>query len=91
MTCMCMQVHARVMRTTVELTDKQRAKLLELAAERGQKGFSAIVQEALDQYVEREAFRRDRVQRALATLGTLTGREAARLEQVVRDVRGSWR
>lgn len=35
-------------RTTVELTAEQRAKLLSMAASRGEKGFSAIVREAID-------------------------------------------
>ena len=40
------------MRTTVELKDKHRAKLLELAARRGQKGFSDLLAEAIDVYLE---------------------------------------
>ena len=39
------------MRTTVEITSAQRARLLALAARRGDKGFSRLVQEALDAYL----------------------------------------
>jgi len=36
------------MRTTVEISDRQRSILLSLAAQRGLRGYSEIVQEALD-------------------------------------------
>jgi predicted DNA-binding protein len=39
------------MRTTIEIPDDQRARLLELAARRGEKGFSALVREALELYL----------------------------------------
>ena len=79
------------MRTTVEITDEQRAKLLELAAQRGEKGFSAIVRDAIDHYVEERLGRRDLVRRALQTLGTLDDEAASALERSVRDLRGTWR
>lgn len=43
------------MRTTIELSDEHRSRLVELAARRGEKGFSPIVEEALDLYFAREA------------------------------------
>jgi metal-responsive CopG/Arc/MetJ family transcriptional regulator len=79
------------MRTTVEITDRQRAKLLELAAERGTKGFSELVQEAIDAYLDSNAARRERVAAALAVLGSLSEREARDLETSVASVRGRWR
>jgi predicted transcriptional regulator len=50
-----MHVHAskiRVMRTTIELRDDQRARLLEIAAREGRKGFSHLIQEAVDRFLE---------------------------------------
>ena len=47
-TCLCM--YDAAMRTTIEMDDKHRAALLELAARRGEKGFSALVGEAIDAY-----------------------------------------
>lgn len=79
------------MRTTIELADETRAKLLEMAARRGEKGFSAIVQEALDEYFRSEEDRRARIDRALAALGSLEPREADRLEEEVRELRSTWR
>ena len=79
------------MRTTIELSNETRAKLLELAAKRGEKGFSCIVQEALDQYFQREAERARKVRKALQTFGSLTEEEADDLEAEVRKLRETWR
>ena len=81
------------MRTTVEVTDEQRARLLELAARRGEKGFSRIVQEALDRYLEEEAAgaRKARVEQALAVLGTLGDEAADAMEARAKALRAHWR
>ncbi len=79
------------MRTTIEIPDRTRAKLLELAARRGEKGFSAIVQEALEEYFRAEEERAAKVDRALAALGSFEPAEADRLEQEIRELRRSWR
>lgn len=83
--------HARAMRTTIEIPDRTRAKLLELAARRGEKGFSAIVQEALEEYFRSEEGREAKVDRALAALGSFDPNEAERVEREVRELRRSWR
>lgn len=79
------------MRTTIEITDEQRSQLLEAAARRGEKGFSTIIQEALEHYFEDESSRRERVERALATFGSLSEAAADRMEEDVRKLRRSWR
>jgi hypothetical protein len=80
------------MRTTIELTDRQRAALLKLAAERGEKGFSRIVQEAIESYLESGLGRKERVERAVSLLGTLSRREADALRASARRTReGPWR
>ena len=77
------------MRTTIELTDDHRARLLRLAAQRGEKGFSKLVQEAVEQYLEGQASREERVQKALSSLGSLSKESAERLEASVRKSRAS--
>jgi hypothetical protein len=79
------------MRTTIEITDKQRGRLLELAARRGEKGFSRLVQEALDTYLAENLDHRERIKDALAALGSLSERAATGLEESVRELRSSWR
>lgn len=79
------------MRTTVELKDEHRAKLLELAARRGEKGFSDLLAEAIDIYLQ--SLGRDEEKRnvALGLRGSLSEEEAAALRSATRSLRESWR
>ncbi len=79
------------MRTTIELTDRQRAKLLELAAQRREKGFSTLVQEAVDRYLAEEESKSARVASALALEGSFEPEQADALEESVHRMRSSWR
>lgn len=79
------------MRTTIEIRDETRAKLMEIAARRGEKGFSGIVQEALDEYFRLRADRQAAVGKALAALGSFDQDEADSLERHARELRRSWR
>lgn len=79
------------MRTTVEIKPEHRAKLLELAARRGSKGFSEIVAEALETYLQTEADRAAQRKRAALLKGALSGREAAGLRRTAEALRKSWR
>ncbi len=79
------------MRTTVEIPDEFRARLLEIAARRGEKGFSRLVAEALALYLG-ELERRERLaQEARALIGSLSEEEAEALESSVSAARRSWR
>jgi predicted transcriptional regulator len=79
------------MRTTIELKDESRAKLLEMAARRREKGFSAIIDEALDLYLRAAEAGEDRRRTALALRGRLGAREADRLRSAAAALRESWR
>ena len=79
------------MRTTVEIDDSQRAELLKLAAQRGDKGFSAIVREALDVYLKQHRAKREVVAQALKLRGSFSDDEADTLEASVRQLREKWR
>jgi hypothetical protein len=79
------------MRTTIELSDDRRAKLLEFAARRGEKGFSGIIAEAIDLYVAHQAGKPDAVARALLLKGALRPKEAAELRSRVGEIRSKWR
>jgi hypothetical protein len=78
-------------RTTIEIKPEHRAKLFELAARRGQRGFSGIVEEALDAYLESESRREPLRHHALRLRGSLKGREVEKLRERTRAIRGSWR
>lgn len=89
---MHVHVHHNVgMRTTIELPDEQRAKLLELAAKRGEKGFSILIQEAVAAYLEKHATGGERVKRALALRGALRGKEGDKLLEATKEARKAWR
>lgn len=81
------------MRTTIELTSDLRARVLALAARRGERGFSRIVAEALERFLSapEDTDRERRIAKALAAFGSLDARSAARLRRVTRATRRRWR
>lgn len=79
------------MRTTVEISDEQRSQLLKLAAQRGEKGFSSLVREALDLYMRQHRARRGAVAKALEVKGSFSDDEADALRASVRALREKWR
>lgn len=79
------------MRTTIELRDDLRAKLLEIAGRRGEKGFSRLVEQAVERYVDAEQAREEARGRALLTRGRLAGREADDLAARAAAIRETWR
>lgn len=79
------------MRTTVELTEEQRAELLKLAAKRGMKGFSGLVQEAVDTFLESQSSRTSLIEAALAMKGSLKSESADEFENRAKSIRGHWR
>lgn len=80
------------MRTTVELDDKHRALLLKLSAEKGQKGFSKIISKALDYYFKNVLEGKQDIAEKLDKLfGSISAKEADKLEETVSSLRSSWR
>lgn len=79
------------MRTTIEMTDAHRAALLELAARRGLKGFSTLVEDAIALYLLEEAARDDRRRAAARLRGALAKDEAQALRTRTAALRESWR
>ena len=78
-------------RTTVELKDESRARLLEIAARRGEKGLSRLVNEAVELYLEPAAADQVRRQAALSLRGRLGDKEARELRVATMTRRESWR
>ena len=89
-----MHVHAcdnERMRTTIEMKPEHRARILELAAERGEKGFSTVVAEALEVYLEAQSRRMNAIDGALALKGSMREADAAGLSTRTRGIRANWR
>jgi Arc/MetJ-type ribon-helix-helix transcriptional regulator len=79
------------MRTTIELTEEHRAELLHLAARRGLKGFSHLVQEALSEYLRNESRKLHLIDAASKLKGTWNEEEANEFEARAKAVRSHWR
>jgi metal-responsive CopG/Arc/MetJ family transcriptional regulator len=79
------------MRTTIEIDDAQIAELLRLAAQRGEKGFSSLVREALDLFIRQHRAKRKGVAQALKLEGSFSDDEADALEASVLQLREKWR
>jgi hypothetical protein len=77
------------MRTTVEITDEQHRALSAIAQHRGVRGFSALVQEALDGYLAN--LKTDEVDLLLGLEGVLTESDAEEVRSRINDVRSTWR
>jgi len=77
------------MRTTVEITDEQHRALSAIAQRRGVRGFSALVQEALDGYLAH--LNTDEVDILLGLEGVLTESDAKELRSRINNVRTTWR
>jgi len=79
------------MRTTIEMKDEHRAALLQIAARRRLKGFSPLVEDAVDAYLKADAGRAAKRRDALALKGTLSRAEGERLRKEAAALRKSWR
>ncbi len=84
-------MHVRFMRTTIEIRNEYRARLLEIAARRGDKGFSHIVEEALERYLAEEEALQEARRRALVMRGALSEEDAAALAEETYRLHESWR
>ncbi|MCH9648401.1 MAG: hypothetical protein K0U98_09185 [Deltaproteobacteria bacterium] len=75
------------MRTTIEINDEHRARLLELAARRGEKEFSNPVAEALTVVLSAQTEQEEKRTAALSVQGSLKGEEISELRASALAVR----
>ena len=79
------------MRTTIEMNPEHRARILKLAAQRGEKGFSGVVSDALDLYLETQSNRTKTIRKALTLRGSMNESDASDLMAHSRKIRFQWR
>ena len=79
------------MRTTIEMKPEHRGALLTIAARRGQKGFSALVADAIEDYLKDEGEWERRREAVLALAGSVSAEDAEELRQATRALRETWR
>ena len=70
---------------------EHRARAMELAASRGEKGFSSIVGDAMDLYLAEIDKRSKPIRAALALEGCLSEEEAVSLSKKTKAIRNHWR
>lgn len=79
------------MRTTVEIPDRLRAALHATAARRGLRGFSKLVEEALDLYFQTLSGRDEAVAEVLALGGAWDDADAGVARNGLAELRNAWR
>jgi predicted transcriptional regulator len=79
------------MRTTVELSDPLYKRLKAAAVDRGLRGFSPIVEEALSEYFQAELARTRRVSAIAAARGAWSEEDAAQFERERQQAWATWR
>jgi len=84
-------MYTETVRTTVEIKAEHRAKLLELAARKGEKGFSRLIAEALDAFLKAQSREDRKRQRALNLRGSMGAKDADDLRAATLKIRAAWR
>ncbi|MEW6045499.1 MAG: hypothetical protein AB1609_03335 [Bacillota bacterium] len=79
------------MRTTIDLPNDKRARLAAIAARRGLRGYSELINEAVERFLEEEENRQAQIAKVLALRGVLTDQQAREVEQRIREVWSRWR
>ncbi len=79
------------MRTTIDLPNEKRSRLMALAARRGLRGYSEIVAEAVERYLVEEEKRVQNTEKLLALRGFLNAAEADEAERRIKEVWANWR
>ncbi len=79
------------MRTTVELSDPVHRRLRAEAAERGMRGFSQIVEEALAEHFQSALERKRRVDAIAAAEGAWSDMDVAEWERDVAEAWATWK
>lgn len=86
-------MYDRGMRTTIEIEDTKLRRLRELAARRGEKGFSRLIDEALDRYLSDHngGIEEERMAKLLALAGVWSDTDADAVRTRIADSRKRWR
>ncbi len=79
------------MRTTIELTNDHRSSLHSLAARRGLRGYSKLIQEAVDLYIQEMTAKEGKVKALLKMRGTWNKKDAKIFSKKLREIRRNWK
>ena len=79
------------MRTTIEISDKHRSVLLALAAQKGLRGYSSIIKEALDHYIEDQSKTAEKKRKILKMEKTWNAEETEEFRSNLAELRENWK
>jgi hypothetical protein len=79
------------MRTTIELSNDHRSSLHSLAARRGLRGYSKLIQEAVDLYIQEKTAKERNVKPLLQMRGTWNSEDARKFQRNLRKIRRNWK
>lgn len=79
------------MRTTIELSDDHRSALHSLAARRRLRGYSRLIQEAIDFYIREKVRGRNDIKHLLKMKGTWSDEEAKKIRKRLEEIRRNWK
>jgi iron uptake system EfeUOB component EfeO/EfeM len=79
------------MRTTIEVSDKHRSFLLALAAQKGLRGYSDIIREALDYYIEHQIKIAGKKKQILKMEKTWEAEETEQIRSNLSELRENWK
>ena len=79
------------MRTTIELSNEHRSSLHSLAARRGLRGYSKLIQEAVDLYIQETTARESDSKHLLKMRGTWNKEDARKFQKKLKGIRKNWK
>lgn len=79
------------MRTTIELSQNHRQAIHQLAQMRGQRGYSKLIQEAVDYFLENKRFDKKEQARLLALRGSWSDEETRQIRFSMSKVHANWK
>lgn len=78
------------MRTTIELSDEHRSALHSLAVRKGFRGYSKVIQEAIDFYIDEKLKKENGAGRLLKMKGTWSKEETKKARKKLVEIRRLW-
>jgi hypothetical protein len=79
------------MRTTIELSNEHRSSLHSIAARRGLRGYSKVIQEAVDLYIQKMTKGEGVSKELLAMRGTWNSQEGKEFRRKLKEIRRNWK
>ncbi|MFZ0451206.1 MAG: hypothetical protein WAL98_18365 [Desulfatiglandaceae bacterium] len=84
-------MEANSMRTTIEISAEHRGALLSLAAKKGLRGYSTIIEEALDLYIEHQGRASGIKSNVLRMKGSWKKEETEKTKSSIAELRENWK